>query len=82
MDFRSLKPYVRQAIEKNVKSPAELPMRWLVSYQIAIITDGRATMHFNEIPYEITAGDVLLVPPNEPHRYTVGENITKFLVFF
>ena len=82
MDFKSLKPYVRQAIEQSVKAPSELPTRWLVSYQITIITEGRATMFFNEKPYKISAGDVLFIPPNEPHRYNVSENITKLMVYF
>lgn len=82
MDFKSLKPYVRQAMEQTVKAPAELPIRWLVAYQITIITAGRGTMFFNEIPYEISAGDVWFIPPNEPHRYIVSEDINKLMVYF
>ena len=82
MDFKSLKPYVRQAVEKRVKAPAELPIRWLVAYQIAIITEGEAIMTFNDKPQKISKGDVVFIPPNEPHRYTVTRDIEKLLVDF
>lgn len=49
MDFKSLRPYVRQAIEQKVKAPAELPIRWLVAYQIAIITEGEAIIHLDDV---------------------------------
>ncbi len=82
MDFKSLKPYVRQAVEKRVKAPVELPIRWLVAYQIAIITDGEAIMTFNDKPIKISKGDVVFIPPNEPHRYTVTSDIIKLIVDF
>lgn len=82
MDFKSLKPYVRQAVEKRVKAPAELPIRWHVAYMIAIITEGKSTMYMNDVPYELSQGDVLFIPPNEAHRYSVSEDITKLMVTF
>ena len=54
LDFKSLKPYVRQAVEKKVKAPAELPKRWLVAYQIAIITEGEGEMITNDTTFKIS----------------------------
>ena len=63
MDFKSLKPYVRQAMEKKVKASAELPIRYLVAYEIAIITEGEALMIMNDVPYTLSKGDVFLYRP-------------------
>ena len=82
MDFKSLKPYVRQAVEKKVKAPAELPIRWLFAYQIAIITEGEAVIHLNDASHKISKGDVVFIPPNEAHRYTVMSDISKLIVYF
>ena len=82
MDFKSLKPYVRQADEQKVKAPAELPIRWLVAYQIRIITAGESVLLFNDTPYRIAKGDVVFIPPNEPHRYTVEKDIVYLYVDF
>lgn len=82
MDFKSLNPYVRQAGEKKVTSPSELPTRWLVAYQINIIVDGKGILTFNDTHYEISKGDVIFIPPNEPHSYTIAKNIVQLFVDF
>ena len=83
MDFKSLKPYVRQAVEKRVKAPAELPIRWLVAYQIAILISGESTLITDEgTQYELAEGDVLFMPPNIAHSYKVTKDIVKLLVQF
>ncbi|MBE6537380.1 MAG: AraC family transcriptional regulator [Ruminococcaceae bacterium] len=82
MDFKSLQPYVRQATDLKIKAPAELPIRWLVAYQIRIVMEGEGILIFNDIPYEISKGDVIFIPPNEPHRYTITKDITQLYIDF
>ena len=45
MNFEKLKPYVREAGEKTVNAPNELPVRYLIAYQIILVIAGRATIH-------------------------------------
>lgn len=82
MDFKSLKPYVRQALEKRIKAPTELPIRWHVAYLVALVIEGEGIMYLNEKPYDISKGDVLFIPPNEPHRYSVTKDMIKLMVVF
>lgn len=82
MDFKSLRPYVRQALEQKVKAPAELPIRWLVAYQIAITTEGEAVMHLDDVSHNMTKGSVAFIPPNVAHRYTVTSDHSKLVVVF
>lgn len=82
MDFKSLKPYVRQADERRVKAPAELPIRYLVAYQIRIMLEGEGVLTFNDTPYKISKGDIIFIPPNEPHRYSITQNTVQLYVDF
>lgn len=82
MDFKSLKPYVRQAVEKRVKANTNLSTRWLVAYQIAIITEGEAIMHLDDVSHKMSKGSVAFIPPNVAHRYTVTSDHSKLIVVF
>ena len=82
MDFKSLKPYVRQAVEKKFKAPAELSVRWLVAYQIAVVTAGEGALVTDERSYNISEGDILFIPPNVAHRYSIKRDITMLILGF
>ncbi len=82
MDFKSLRPYVRQAREQKVKAPEELPKRWLVAYQIAIITEGEAIIHLDDVSHNLSKGNVVFIPPNMAHSYTIKNDFSKFMVYF
>ena len=82
MNFEKLKPYVREAGEKTVNAPNELPVRYLIAYQIILVIAGRATIHAKDRDYEIEAGDCVFLQPNEPHSYTITENFRELHVSF
>ena len=82
MNFEKLKPYVREAGEKTVNAPKELPVRYLIAYQIILVIAGRATIHAKDRDYEIEAGDCVFLQPNEPHSYTITENFRELHVSF
>ena len=82
MDFRSLKPYVRQAVEKKFKAPSELSVRWLVAYQIAIVTAGEGALVTDKRSYEISEGDVLFIPPNVAHSYSIERDVSMLIIGF
>ena len=82
MDFKSLKPYVRQAVEKKFKAPAELSVRWLVAYQITVVTCGEGELITDERTYKISEGDVLFIPPNVAHRYRIDKDVTMLILGF
>ena len=82
LNFEKLKPYVREAGEKTVNAPNELPVRYLIAYQIILVIAGRATIHAKDRDYEIAAGDCVFLQPNEPHSYTITENFRELHVSF
>lgn len=82
MNFDKLKPYVREAKEKAVTAPRELPIRYLVAYQIILVVEGEAIIHAKGLEYKIEAGSCVFIQPNEPHSYSVVENYRELHVFF
>ena len=82
MNFEKLKPYVREAGEKTVNAPNELPVRYLIAYQIILVIAGKVIIHAKDRNYEIEAGDCVFIQPNEPHSYTVIENYRELHVSF
>ena len=82
MNFDKLKPYVREAKEKKVNAPRELPIRYLVAYQIILVVDGEAIIHAKDREYKIEAGYCAFIQPNEPHSYSIIKNYLELHVFF
>lgn len=82
MNFDKLKPYVREAKEKKVDAPRELPIRYLVAYQIILVVEGEAVIHAKDRDYRIETGNCVFIQPNEPHSYTITNNFREFHVYF
>ncbi len=82
MDFKSLKPYVRQAVEKKYKAQSKLAVRWLVAYNISIVTSGKGALVTNDRTYEISEGTVLFIPPNIAHTYSISSDLSMLVIIF
>jgi len=82
MDFRSLKPYVREVWEKKARAGAKLPIRYLVAYQIIIVTKGSAVMPIDGKEYRVDKDTVLFIPPNIPYSYDISEDFNQLHIYF
>lgn len=82
MNFDKLKPYVREAREKKVDAPRELPIRYLVAYQIILVVEGEAIIHAKDRDYRIESGNCVFIQPNEPHSYTIVSNYRELHISF
>ena len=82
MDFKSLKPYVREVWDKRAKAGVKLPIRYLMAYQVIIVTAGEAIMPIDGVDYRVEEGDVLFIPPNIPYSYNIVSDFSQLHIYF
>jgi mannose-6-phosphate isomerase-like protein (cupin superfamily) len=49
------------------------------SQEIYYILEGTGTMQLDDQPFEVKAGDSILIPPGTPHNVKAGENGIRIL---
>jgi|GEM_PF-610652 len=61
-------------VKWTVKAGAIFPLHHHVNEQITWITKGRCEVYSQEKKYVLTAGSVLIIPPNVPHEFRCTED--------
>lgn len=63
-----------QIVKWYLKQGAEVPLHYHVNEQITWIVSGEVKVFSQGKVFDVKAGDVLIIPPNVPHRFIALSN--------
>jgi quercetin dioxygenase-like cupin family protein len=63
-----------QIVKWYFKKGAEIPLHHHVNEQITWITSGEVLVYSQGKIFDVKAGDVIIIPPNVPHRFVALED--------
>jgi len=68
-------------VKWTVKKGAVIPLHHHPNEQITWFTEGRAEVYSQGRRYLVTAGDILIIPPNVPHEFRFVEDTIDIDIF-
>ncbi len=74
MNVFEINPYIRLAINSVLPPYCHIKRRVIYDYELLYIEKGGFTLKYNDISYNCTEGQILLLCPGVPHSFRLYEN--------
>lgn len=68
-------------VKWTAKKGGVVPLHHHINEQITWITEGLAEVHSQGHKYVMTAGDIMIIPPNVPHEFSFLEDTIDIDIF-
>ena len=79
MDFNSLTPYIRTALNSRFHGVWELKERVIFDYEIIFVKEGKICITIDGVKHIGTPNDIFLIKPKQTHDMKVLENMPVWL---
>lgn len=74
MNTFEINPYIRLAINSVLPPYCHIKRRVIYDYELVYIEKGGFTLKYNDVSYNCTEGQILLLCPGVPHSFRLYEN--------
>jgi len=74
MDFNTLSPYIRTALDSRVDASWKLKERVIFDYEILYVKAGKVFITVEKEEFYGSSGDIFFFKPNQPHSIKVLDN--------
>lgn len=72
MNIYKINPYIRVAINSVLQPFTHIKRRIIFDYELIYVESGSFVFKYNDIPYECTEGQFILICPAVPHSFRLG----------